>query len=93
MVNALLLSSGLLKNCWGEALYSGCMILNLIPYKKSDDTPYEIWKDERPSLKFLKVWGCLTNVNKPIVKKRQIGPKNVDCAFVYYSLNSTTYRF
>ena len=32
-------------------------------------------------------------MNIPIGKKRKIRPKNVDCVFVGYSLNSTTYRF
>lgn len=35
----------------------------------------------------------MAKVNIPIVKKIKIGPKTVDCAFVGYSLNSTTYRF
>jgi len=33
MVNAMLVSFGLPKNIWGEALYSACHILNRIPYK------------------------------------------------------------
>ena len=37
--------------------------------------------------------GCLTKVNIPIVKKRKVGPKTIDCAFVGYFVNSTTCRF
>ena len=43
-------------------------------------------------MKYLKLWGCLTNVNIPINKKRKIGPKLL-IVFVGYSLHNTTYRF
>ena len=33
MVNAMLISSSLPKNMWGETLYSACHIFNRIPYK------------------------------------------------------------
>nr|KYP31709.1 Retrovirus-related Pol polyprotein from transposon TNT 1-94 [Cajanus cajan] len=93
MINAMLISSGLPDNLWGEALFTACHILNRIPYKNSDKTPYELWKNRKPNLKYLKVWWCLAKVNIPINKKRKIGPKTVDCVFLGYSLHSTTYRF
>ena len=93
MVNVMLTSSGLPKNMWGEALYSACYILNRIPYKDCDKTPYELWKQREPLLKYFKVWGCLAKVNIPPNKKRKLGIKTIDCVFIGYSLNSTTYRF
>jgi len=66
MVNVMLTSSGLPKNMWGEALYSACYILNRIPYKDCDKTPYELWKQREPLLKYFKVWGCLAKVNIPL---------------------------
>ena len=44
MMNALLLSSGLPQNLWGEAILSANYILNRIPQKKSNPSPYELWK-------------------------------------------------
>ena len=64
-----------------------------MPFKNYEKTPYELWKNKKPSIKCLKVWGCLAKVNIPIVRKRKIGFKTVDYVFVGYSLNSTTYRF
>ena len=72
MVNVMLTSSGLPKNIWGEALYSACYILNRIPYKYCDKTPYELWKKREPLLKYFKVWGCLAKVNIPPNKKRKL---------------------
>nr|KYP58848.1 Retrovirus-related Pol polyprotein from transposon TNT 1-94 [Cajanus cajan] len=93
MINAMLISYGLPGNLWEEALFTACHSLNRIPYKNSDKTPYELWKNRKPNLKYLKVWGpgvlqrCI-----PINKKRKISPKTVDCVFLGYSLHSTTYR-
>ena len=39
MVNAMLVSSGLPKIMWGEALYSACHILNRVPYKIFEKNP------------------------------------------------------
>ena len=55
MMNALLLSSRLPQNLWGEAILSANYILNRIPQRKSNQSPYELWKGRRPSYKYLKV--------------------------------------
>ncbi|KZV28460.1 hypothetical protein F511_03263 [Dorcoceras hygrometricum] len=59
MMNALLTNSGLPQNLWGEAILTANHILNKIPHKGKDETPYELWKGRKPSYKYLKVWGCL----------------------------------
>ncbi|GKB35426.1 retrotransposon protein, putative, ty1-copia subclass, partial [Tanacetum coccineum] len=33
-------------------------ILNMVPTKKVDKTPYELWYGKVPNLSYLKVWGC-----------------------------------
>ncbi|GKD53346.1 hypothetical protein Tco_1286733 [Tanacetum coccineum] len=30
----------------------------MVPTKKVDKTPYEIWHGQAPKLSYLKVWGC-----------------------------------
>ena len=66
MMNAMLISSGLPQNLWGETLLSANYILNKLPHKKLDKTPYSLWKGRSPSYKYLKVWGCLAKVMVPI---------------------------
>ena len=88
-----LISFGLPSNMRGEALYSACQIFIRVPYKFFEKTPYELWRKKEQNLKYLKVWGCLANVNIPINKKRKMRPKIVDYLFVRYSLYNTTYRF
>ena len=93
MMNAMLISSGLLQNLWGEAMLSANYILNKLPRKKTKKTPYELWKGKMPSYQFLKVWGCLAKVAVPTPKRIKIGSKSVDCVFIGYAHNSSTYRF
>ncbi|GJT50884.1 retrotransposon protein, putative, ty1-copia subclass [Tanacetum coccineum] len=43
---------------WDYALESATRILNMVPTKKVDKTPYELWYGKVPKLSYLKVWGC-----------------------------------
>ena len=93
MMNAMLISSGLPQNMWGEAILSANYLLNKVPKKKVEKTPYELWKGMKPSYKYLRVWGCLAKVAVPPPKKVRIGPITIDCIFIGYAHNSAAYRF
>ena len=43
-MNAMLISFGLPQNMWGEAILSANYLLNKVPKKKADKTPYELWR-------------------------------------------------
>ena len=43
MSNAMLLSSGMPDNMWGDAVQSANYLLNRIPRKNQEQTPYELW--------------------------------------------------
>ena len=77
----------------GEALLTSCHVLNRILNKNKDKIPYEEWAGRKPSLSYLRTWGCLAKVNVPIPKKRKLGPKTVDCVFLGYAQRSVGYRF
>ncbi|TLX69083.1 transposase family protein, partial [Labilibacter sediminis] len=93
MVNAMLISSGVNQSMWGEAILSANYLLNKIPRKEKDETPYELWMGRKPSYKYLRVWGCLAKVVVPPPKLQKLGPKTVDCVFIGYAENSSAYRF
>ena len=92
MMNTMLVSSEASLNLWGEAILSTCPIQNRIPYKKTSRTPYELWKGYAPNIGYLKVWGCLAKVLLLEPKKRKLGPKTFDVAFIGYAENSVAYR-
>ena len=93
MMNALLLSSGLPQNLWGEAVLTATQILNRVPYNKTQIIPYQKWKGRKPNLNYFKVWGCLAKVQVPKPKQVKIGSKAIDCIFIGYANNSKAYRF
>ena len=70
MINAMLICSNGPGNLWREALTT-FFLQNRIPHKKTGKTPYELWKDYQPNLKYLRVWGCLAKVMLPNPKKRK----------------------
>ena len=85
LVNSMLDTAGLSKAWWGEALLTACHVLNKVLNKNKDKTPHEEWVGRKPSLAYLRTWGCLAKVNIPIPKKRKLGPKTVDCIFIGYA--------
>ena len=92
MMNAMLISSGMPTNMWGEAILSACYVLNRVPHKKLDKTPFELWRGFKPNLSYLKVWGCLGKIGLPDFQRSKIGPKTVDGIFIGYASNSAAYR-
>ncbi|GKF18498.1 retrotransposon protein, putative, ty1-copia subclass, partial [Tanacetum coccineum] len=56
---------------WDYALESAIRILNMVPTKKVDKTPYEIWHGKVPNLSYLKVWGCEAYVKRDSADKLQ----------------------
>ena len=72
---------------------TSCHVLNRVPNKNKEKTPYEEWVGRKPSLSYLRTWGCLAKVNILIPKKRKLGPKTVDCIFLGYASRSVGYRF
>ena len=53
LVNAMLDVSGLSKEWWGEAILTSCHVLNRVPTKNKEITPYEEWEKKRPTLSYL----------------------------------------
>ncbi|GKD13933.1 retrotransposon protein, putative, ty1-copia subclass [Tanacetum coccineum] len=43
---------------WDYALETATRILNMVPTKKVDKTPYELWYGKVHNLSYLKIWGC-----------------------------------
>src|SRR6187551_1925725 len=93
LVNAMLDTAGLSKEWWGEAILTACHVLNCVPMKNKEITPFEEWERKKLTLSYLRTWGCLAKVSVPITKKRKLGPKTVDCVFLGYAFHSVGYRF
>ncbi|KAL6327752.1 hypothetical protein AAG906_024722 [Vitis piasezkii] len=86
-------NSTLFASIQWKAILSANYLLNKVPKKKAEKTPYELWKGRKPSYTYLRMWGCLAKVAVPPPKKVKIGPKTIDCIFIGYAHNSNAYRF
>ncbi|GJS74054.1 retrotransposon protein, putative, ty1-copia subclass [Tanacetum coccineum] len=56
---------------WDYALETATRILNMVPTKKVDKTPYELWHGKVSNLSYLKVWGCEALVKRDTPDKLQ----------------------
>ncbi|GJT39587.1 retrotransposon protein, putative, ty1-copia subclass [Tanacetum coccineum] len=55
MVRSMMSQTTFPKSFWYYALETAARILNMVPTKKVDKTPYEIWHGQAPKLSYLKV--------------------------------------
>lgn len=81
-------SSGLNKRFWGEAVLTATYLTNLIPSKaiNVEKTPYELWHNKKPKLKFLRVFGCTAYVHNK-TRKHKFDDKSVKGILVGYVPN------
>ena len=54
---------------------------------------YKLWKGIRLSNKYIKLWGCLTNLVIFYPKNVNLWSKTVDCVFIGYVYNSSACKF
>ena len=91
MVRCMMSQTNLPTSFWGYALETAAFILNRTPSKSVQKTPYEIWTGKRPSLSFLKIWGCEAYVKRQVSDK--LTPKSNKCIFVGYPKETKGYYF
>ncbi|GJZ85976.1 zinc finger, CCHC-type containing protein [Tanacetum coccineum] len=60
---------------WGYALESVAHILNMVPTKKVERMPYNIWQGKAPMLSYLRVWGCEALVKRDAPEK--LDPRSI----------------
>ncbi|GKC66134.1 retrotransposon protein, putative, ty1-copia subclass [Tanacetum coccineum] len=69
MVRSMMCQTTLLKSFWDYALESAAHILNMVPFKKVEKTPYKVWHGQAPKISYLKVWGCEALVKRDTLTK------------------------
>ncbi|GJV18826.1 retrotransposon protein, putative, ty1-copia subclass [Tanacetum coccineum] len=79
------------KSFWGYALESAACMLNMVPTKKVERMPYEIWHRKAPKLSYLRVWGCEALVKRDAPDK--LNPRSIKCIFVGYPKETMVYYF
>nr|GEV40899.1 zinc finger, CCHC-type [Tanacetum cinerariifolium] len=91
MVRSMMNLTTLPKSFWGYALESATRILNMVPTKKVERTPYEIWHGKAPKLSYLRVCGYEALVKQDAHDK--LDPRSIKCIFVGYLKETIGYYF
>nr|GEY83259.1 retrotransposon protein, putative, Ty1-copia subclass [Tanacetum cinerariifolium] len=66
----------------------------MVPTKKVDKTPYEVWHGQAFKLSYLKVCGCEAIVKRnTLTKPDKLEPKSFRCIFVGYPKETMGYSF
>ncbi|GJZ03225.1 retrotransposon protein, putative, ty1-copia subclass [Tanacetum coccineum] len=91
MVRSMMNLTTLPLSFWDYALETATRILNMVPTKKVDKTPYELWYGKVPNLSYLKVWGCEALVKRDTPDKLQ--QRSVKCIFIGYPKETMSYYF
>ncbi|GJZ81786.1 retrotransposon protein, putative, ty1-copia subclass [Tanacetum coccineum] len=85
MVHSMMSQTNPPKSFWDYALESAARILNMVPTKKVEKTPYEVWHGQAPKLSYLIVWGCEALVKRDtLTKPNKSEPRSIKCIFVGY---------
>ncbi|GJW66826.1 retrotransposon protein, putative, ty1-copia subclass [Tanacetum coccineum] len=70
---------------------SATHIINMVPTKKVDKIPYELWYGKVLNLSYLKVWGCEALVNRDMPDK--LKQRSIKCIFIGYPKETMGYYF
>ncbi|MCO5609511.1 hypothetical protein L7F22_063739 [Adiantum nelumboides] len=93
MARCMLKAKSLPHKLWMEAIACAAHVLNRCPTRALKTiTPYESWYDRKPSVSYLRVFGCLAYAHIPQQLRGKLDDKAVKCIFVGYSSGSKGYR-
>jgi hypothetical protein len=84
MVRSMLSYSTLPIDLWMEALKTAIHILNRVPSKSVSKTSYELCTGHKPSLNYIRVWGCPAEAKIFNPNAGKLEPKTVSYHFIGY---------
>nr|GEV58286.1 hypothetical protein [Tanacetum cinerariifolium] len=77
MVRSMMSQTTLPKSFWNYALETAASIINMVPTKKFEKTPYEVWHGQAPKLSYLKVLGYEALVKRDnLTKPDKLEPRS-----------------
>nr|GEU62286.1 hypothetical protein [Tanacetum cinerariifolium] len=91
MVRSMMNLTTLPLSFWDYAPEFVTRILNMVPTKKVDKTPYNLWYGKVPNLSYLKVCRCEALVKQEMLDKLQ--QRSVKCIFIGYPKETIGYYF
>ena len=93
MVRSMLSNSCLPISLWMYALKTVMYLLNKVPSKVVQKTPFELWTSRKPSLRHLHVWGCQAEVRIYNPQEKKLDERTISGFFIGYPEKSKGYMF
>src|SRR4051812_17741618 len=93
MVRCMMAQASLPISFWGDALLTAAYLLNQVPSRSVELTPYELWTGSKPTLGHLRSWGCAAYVHFTSHPHGKLGPRAKKCIFMRYPKGSKGYVF
>ena len=75
------------------ALKTTMYLLNRVPSKAVQKTPFELWTGRKPSLRHLHVWGCQAEIRVYNPHEKKLDARTISGYFIGYLEKSKGYRF
>ena len=93
MARSLLKAKKLPGKFWGEAVSTAVLILNRSPTRALDGvTPFEAWHGRKPSVSFLRTFGCVVHVRDTRPGLKKLDDRSRPMIFVGYPTGTKGYR-
>jgi len=93
MVRSMLSHSTVPRSLWMYALKTAMYLLNRVPSKAVERTPFELWTGRKPSLRHIHVWGCPAEVRLYNPHEKKLDFRTVSGFFIGYPEKSKGFRF
>lgn len=77
---------------WAEAVCTANYLLNRLPTRPIETTPFEGWNEKKPNMKHCVKFGTKCFVHVPAEKRRKLENTALEMVFVGYDENSKAYR-
>ncbi|MCO5599389.1 hypothetical protein L7F22_053491 [Adiantum nelumboides] len=85
VARAMILTAGLSKSYWEEAIATACYLQNRIPHASDPQrTPYFHWFGKVPNLEHVRVFGCSAYAVQPLATRQKFDPASIRMVFVGY---------
>ena len=93
MARSMMKAKSMPTRFWGEAVTMTVFILNHTPTKAlKSKTPFEAWYGCKPSMSFLRTFGCIGHVKKTKPVLTKLEDRSTPMVFLGYVEGTKTYR-
>nr|GEW44597.1 retrovirus-related Pol polyprotein from transposon TNT 1-94 [Tanacetum cinerariifolium] len=88
----MLVDSKLPTTFWAEAVNTACYVQNRVVIKPHNKTPYELFLGRKPSLRFMRLFGCPVTILNTLDHLGKFDGKADEGLFIGYSTHSKSFR-